>query len=419
MAVHDAAAERAADDGPAVMELLGRLESMAARLDEQAALIARLEAASAPVGSPSAAPAANRLGRRGLLMRMLGATAAVGALALARDATPAHADFRGTLLPGPGTTLNFGLASTDKLGDDPLTYLPDLSGVAFGVIGTRGSPGFRPPRSAGVLGSGFDSGGVVGISRVDVGVYGQSLSGVGVIGTSGDGAGIYGFSTTSSGIYGVSPNNVGIFGQGTRNAGVFGTSPVYGVWGRTASGFGINGEATAAGIGVYGRAGSGGWAGYFEGNVYVTGRVVQAGGAAPQAATTEVADAVGRAKLAEGRATVAIDAQVAATLGGDYHVFLTEYGESRGLYVSGQGPTSFEVRERQGGTSSVPFSYRVVAAQGAGAAARPEPGRRGESTPSPERGPVRLPVERADVRAPEAPAVPTAQPNDLPKRQRP
>jgi hypothetical protein len=44
-----------------------------------------------------------------------------------------------------------------------------------------------------------------------------------------------------------------------------------------------------------------------------------------------------------------------------YHVFLTPEGDSNGLYVSQRSPTSFEVREQQGGKSTLSFSYRIVA----------------------------------------------------------
>jgi hypothetical protein len=44
-----------------------------------------------------------------------------------------------------------------------------------------------------------------------------------------------------------------------------------------------------------------------------------------------------------------------------YHVFLTAYADSQGLYVERRTPRSFTVREQRGGKSSVSFSYRVVA----------------------------------------------------------
>jgi len=58
---------------------------------------------------------------------------------------------------------------------------------------------------------------------------------------------------------------------------------------------------------------------------------------------------------------VKLDADFAKVIKrGDYHVFLTPKGDCRGLCVSRQGGASFEVRELQGGKSSVAFSYRIV-----------------------------------------------------------
>jgi hypothetical protein len=69
----------------------------------------------------------------------------------------------------------------------------------------------------------------------------------------------------------------------------------------------------------------------------------------------------GSARLTRGRATVKLDADFAkvVTLNG-YRVFLTPEGDCHGLYVRKRG-SSFEVRELQGGTSNVGFSYRIVA----------------------------------------------------------
>jgi hypothetical protein len=70
----------------------------------------------------------------------------------------------------------------------------------------------------------------------------------------------------------------------------------------------------------------------------------------------------GRGELLDGRAQVELDPDYAVLVQlEDYHVFLTPEGDSAGLYVAGKSPTGFEVREQQGGTSSLTFSYRVVA----------------------------------------------------------
>jgi hypothetical protein len=70
----------------------------------------------------------------------------------------------------------------------------------------------------------------------------------------------------------------------------------------------------------------------------------------------------GAGKLKKGRAEVKLDRDFAVLVRrNDYHVFLTPLADSQGLYVSKKSPSSFEVREQQGGTSSITFSYRVVA----------------------------------------------------------
>lgn len=66
--------------------------------------------------------------------------------------------------------------------------------------------------------------------------------------------------------------------------------------------------------------------------------------------------------MAGGRALVDLDPDYAAVVRTeDYHVFLTPEGDSRGLYVTNKRPSGFEVREQQGGTGTLTFSYRVVA----------------------------------------------------------
>jgi len=70
----------------------------------------------------------------------------------------------------------------------------------------------------------------------------------------------------------------------------------------------------------------------------------------------------GSAEMVEGRARVELDGDFAAVVRTEeYHVFLTPEGDSNGLYVGGKEPAGFEVREQQGGTGSLRFSYRVVA----------------------------------------------------------
>ena len=71
----------------------------------------------------------------------------------------------------------------------------------------------------------------------------------------------------------------------------------------------------------------------------------------------------GTGTLERGVAVVKIDPAFADTVSAnaEYHVFLTPKGDSEGLYVINETPTSFEVRESKGGTSSLSFDYRIVA----------------------------------------------------------
>ncbi len=66
--------------------------------------------------------------------------------------------------------------------------------------------------------------------------------------------------------------------------------------------------------------------------------------------------------MQNGRATITLDPTFAKTIntGLDYHVFLTPNGDSKGLYVTAKGPGSFEVRESNGGASTIAFDYRIV-----------------------------------------------------------
>lgn len=109
-----------------------------------------------------------------------------------------------------------------------------------------------------------------------VGVYGISL---------GDSpAGVYGVSQKNDGVSGYSTSGVGVHGESQQNNGISGLSQAAGhsgVYGNnTSSGVGVAGSITS-GIGVQGtsNSGTGLWAkgtpaGYFEGDVNITGDVI-------------------------------------------------------------------------------------------------------------------------------------------------
>jgi Chaperone of endosialidase len=148
--------------------------------------------------------------------------------------------------------------------------------------------------------------GVRGNSTSGQGVYGTTTGGYGVWGdSSSTGTGVYGTSSTGTGVIGTSTaansTNPGVYGSSTLGKGVYGTtgggSSVAGVWGSSSNsggtgvraitigtgsgsgvwasgpsgGYGVFGEAGGTGFGVYGVNQTGGWAGYFQGNVFSTG----------------------------------------------------------------------------------------------------------------------------------------------------
>jgi len=71
----------------------------------------------------------------------------------------------------------------------------------------------------------------------------------------------------------------------------------------------------------------------------------------------------GAADLVNGSAVVALDPDFIQTVNTEqeYMVFPVPNGDCKGLYVSHQTATSFEVHELGGGTASVRFYYRIMA----------------------------------------------------------
>ncbi|HLH25508.1 MAG TPA: hypothetical protein VK066_23555 [Chloroflexota bacterium] len=231
--------------------------------------------------------------------------------------------------------------------------------------------------SIGVQGTSTSNAGVVGSSNTGVGCQGSSNGNVGVLGTSNTSVGVYANSLQQYGLYATSPNNYAAIGTSNSGTGVYGSSTSnVGVLGTSSSSIGVFGSSSS-GTGVYGTGPANGFAARFDGPVQVNGAFTVLGG--PKSAAVPHPDGsyrrlycvespeswfedFGRGQLANGQATIRLDRDFAALVRGDqYDVFLTLKGDCNGLYVSGQSPASFEVRELKGGTSNVAFSYRVVA----------------------------------------------------------
>jgi hypothetical protein len=249
--------------------------------------------------------------------------------------------------------------------------------VPSSAVGVHGQGG---PQSAGVLGQagsspadgvqGFATGSFSGVAG-----WGGDSSGTGVVGFGGGPAG--------PGVRGIAaggPNSLpsvpaGVFGQANAtggSAGVQGVGPV-GVHGVAAAGDG-NVAVFADAPGQIGIFAGGAQAGFFAGDVVVNGHL----SATTVSAVTKSADGshrllyclespdswfedFGFGRLTDGRARIQLDPDFAATVDtSGYHVFITEYDDNSGLFVTNRSNTGFEVRAKTS-VSGATFSYRVVA----------------------------------------------------------
>ena len=186
---------------------------------------------------------------------------------------------------------SFGMLGTTGAGDDA-----GILGQNTSAAGGRGVHG----RAAGIGGVGVvgeslagdeSSIGLHGSSRRGRGVVGVSVTNTGVEGTTTEGIGVYGSVAhesddrpgTGRGVVGVAIGATGVEGQSQTGTGVWGSSVGHeGVHGETSSdrfaaiaGIQLNTHSTGAGI--YGEHRGNGTAGFFKGNVVVTGHIEFAG----------------------------------------------------------------------------------------------------------------------------------------------
>jgi hypothetical protein len=159
-------------------------------------------------------------------------------------------------------------------------------------------------------------------------------------------------------------------GKGEARPGVHGKS-------ESNNGVGVKGEAHVGptAFGVWGSSDNG-LAGFFEGDVRVTGNFEVEGNKslalrmddgthrilyAVEAPESWFED-LGFGRLVDGHAQVTLDPEFAAvTEDAPYHVFLTEYGAPSGLYVTDRTATGFTVRSTAGSDTGGEFGYRVAA----------------------------------------------------------
>ena len=162
---------------------------------------------------------------------------------------------------------------TAASGTDPAVFgeTNSTTASATAVQGTvnSASPGASSAAVRGInKGTGFSGYGVYGSQAGNgVGVYGTSPKGVGVQGTTTDGTAVQGISSTNIGVQGSSTSGTGVYGSSNSN---------YGIYGYSYSSNGVNAQSYN-GNGVYGSS-TNGKAGYFEGDVMITGNLAKASG---------------------------------------------------------------------------------------------------------------------------------------------
>jgi len=210
------------------------------------------------------------------------------------------------------------------------------------------------------------------IPAISAAVFGTVAGGFGVKGNNARGifpqAGVQGVADKALGVDGVSLRGIGMRGLAlsgnTRGAGVVGVG---------APGHGVIGIATMpASKPPFGSL----FAGLFEGSVQISNDLLVFGNKAavvphPDGSYRQLYciespvcwfEDFGFAKLVNGVARVKLEKIFAPlVIAEDYQVYLSPEGDCGGLYVYEKAAAGFEVRELQGGTSSIRFSYRIVA----------------------------------------------------------
>jgi hypothetical protein len=210
-----------------------------------------------------------------------------------------------------GSVLGSPAAIFAEGGPGPGVYATSSVFPAVAGFGTNGAGGIsgNTDIGTGVKGQSDSGSGVVGNSNSGDGVFGNSGSGNGVYGQSGTGSGVSAFCGTGAGVYGQSQSGVGvhavgggapgsvlgvpaaIFAEGGPGLGVYATSSGGGGVGPAVGGVGTIGAPGIEGIsdtgaGVVGVSNTGngvvgfggGWAGFFTGNVSVSGSITKASG---------------------------------------------------------------------------------------------------------------------------------------------
>jgi len=299
---------------------------------------------------------------------------------------------RGTAGSGSGvsgeSTSGFGVFGDSEkqsgvVGRSRSAVAPGVFGVCEKLTGVAGRSTLAPGvfgdsvKQAGVMGRSFDPSapGVFGFGDAPFKVLGPPA---GVLGLNDNSVGVIGSSAKVIGMLGNTDKGLGVVGVANFGAGVPTdqiTDQGIAVIGLGNSGFGAAGLSTS-GTGIFGSSKTG-LAGHFKGPVMIEGDVTIVGGTKSAAvphpdgshrqlycmeSPESWFEDFGEARLVNGKAEVRLDRGFAALVKlKGYHVFLTPYGDCKGMFVTKRAATGFRVCEQQGGTSDVTFAYRVVA----------------------------------------------------------
>lgn len=258
-------------------------------------------------------------------------------------------------------------------------YLGDLFATVSTAALTFGVNGYTNQNGSGVWGETLS--GASNFSAVQ-GVYSGTGVGSGAFGnyngtnTATTRAGVTGYNATAPGNGGAGV--YGYYGGGNtatnQHMGVLGgyISSTYGI-GVYGIGFGggiITGSVDAAIVGW--RQNNANYSGYFNGNhVIANGTKSASVGTSKGNQLLYVTETpgvwfedIGRGRLVNGTVEIKLDPLFLETVAiDDQHpmsVFLQEEGDSNGLYVI-PGKDGFVVKEKNGGTSNIAFSYRIMA----------------------------------------------------------
>jgi hypothetical protein len=250
-----------------------------------------------------------------------------------------------------------------------------VGGGGIGVLGSgrRGVEGHG--EIAGVIGQGGDSAGraLEPLASGGTGVIGQGggdgfEAGDGVLGQArGFGAGVHGSAASPLGrgivgVYGEADDTLAVAGIAQTGTAILGSvTDESGFAGR------FRGQVVieSGSLTVHGPGGV-----VIDGPLLVSGAksavVSMPGGSHRALYSIESPESwfedFGESSLNNGRAEIALEPAFAETIVTDrYHVFVTPYGDSNGLYVTNRRATGFTVQEQHAGTSNLTFSYRVVA----------------------------------------------------------